>query len=34
VGQTPDGGNSGNSTISGGATAASDPVENKSDPTK
>ena len=27
-------GNSGNSTISGGATAASDPVENKSDPTK
>jgi hypothetical protein len=33
VGQTPDG-NSGNSTISGGATAASDPVENKSDPTK
>ena len=34
VGQTPDGGNSGNSTISGGATAASDPAENKSDPTK
>ena len=33
-GQAPDGGNSGNSTIGGGATAASDPAENKSDPTK